>query len=187
MEFPAHPFWDFSLALYGEPGVAPACLALQERHGVDVNALMFCIWLGDSGRGPVPRATLEAAFSAVAVWHAQVVRTLRPLRQRLKFGFDPVDASLVQHLRTRIQKIEIDAEHVEQLTLAASAPAAMPQRNGLAAEERADHAAHNAAAYFAHIGAAPDSTDFDRLRAILAAAFALPEPALRGHLQRAFA
>ena len=187
MDFPAHAFWDFSLALYGKPGVAPACLALQERHGVDVNALMFCVWLAESGRGPAPREALDAAFAAVAAWHAQVVRTLRPLRQRLKFGFEPVDAALVKALRARIQKVEIDAEHVEQLALAASAAAKAPARPGLGTDAKVGHAALHAAAYFARIGATPGAEDFAALRVIIAAAFALPEDAVRAHVERAFA
>jgi len=186
MDFPAHAFWDFSLALYAKPGVAPACLALQERHGIDVNALMFCVWLGESGRGLAAPAELDAAFAAVASWHAQVVRTLRPLRQRLKFGFDPVDPALVRALRARIQKIEIDAEHVEQLTLAASAAALAPARDGLDAGARLAHAAQHAAAYFARIAGKRDAKDVDRLCVILAAAFALPEPEVRAHLERSF-
>jgi uncharacterized protein (TIGR02444 family) len=187
MDFPPHPFWDFSVTLYDKPGVAPACLALQERHGVDVNALMFCLWLAASGRGPVPREELAASFAAVTAWHAQVVRTLRPLRQRLKFGFDPVTAELVQGLRARIQKIEIDAEHIEQLTLAASPAAEALARPGLGAEEMAAHAAEHLAGYFQHLGAEPESADRDQLCVILAVAFALPANALRAHLERALA
>lgn len=174
------------MALYAKPGVAPACLALQERHGVDVNALMFCVWLAESGRGPAQAAALEAAFAAVGEWHRQVVRTLRPLRQRLKFGFDPVDAELVRALRARIQKIEIDAEHVEQLTLAASEAAKAPARGGLPADERARHAAQHLAAYFGRIAGERDGEDLDKLCVILAAAFELPAPALRANLERSF-
>jgi uncharacterized protein (TIGR02444 family) len=186
MDFPEHGFWDFSLALYGKPGVAPACLALQERHGVDVNALMFCVWLALSGRGPVPRDELEAAFAAVASWHAEVVRTLRPLRRRLKAGFDSLDTELVQRLRARIQAIEIDAEHIEQLALAASAAAAAPVCPGPGTDERVRHAALHAAAYLARIGATPGAEDLADLRVIIAAAFALPEDAVRAHVERAF-
>ena len=186
MDFPAHDFWDFSLALYGRPGVAPACLALQERHGADVNALMFCVWLGASGRGPAPREPLEAAFAAIAPWHAQVVRTLRPLRQRLKFGFEPVDPEIVKRFRARIQKIEIDAEHIEQLALAASTAAAGPARPEIGAGEGAGHAARHTAVYFARLGAKPATEDLDALRVILVAAFALPEDAVRAHLERSF-
>ncbi len=34
-----HPFWNFSLEVYGGEGVARACLELQDRRGVDVNLL----------------------------------------------------------------------------------------------------------------------------------------------------
>jgi uncharacterized protein (TIGR02444 family) len=167
--------------------VAPACLDLQERHGIDVNALMFCLWLGASGRGPAPRAALDAAFDAVAGWHDEVVRTLRPLRRRLKPGFDPIDAGLVQTLRARLQKVEIDAEHVEQLALAASDAALAPARPNLSAGERAAHAARHAAAYFARVPGTPGAEDLDRLCVIFAAAFDLPATVLRAHLDRAFA
>ena len=33
-------FWDFSLAFYALPGVADACLELQERCSVDVKVML---------------------------------------------------------------------------------------------------------------------------------------------------
>ncbi|MFB3151067.1 MAG: TIGR02444 family protein, partial [Alphaproteobacteria bacterium] len=51
MNFPDNPCWDFALVVYRRDGVAEACLALQESQGVDVNVLLFCCWLGESGRG----------------------------------------------------------------------------------------------------------------------------------------
>ena len=39
------PFWRFSLRLYRAPGVGDACIALQETSGVDVNLLLFLLWL----------------------------------------------------------------------------------------------------------------------------------------------
>ena len=185
--FPDHDFWDFSVTLYGKPGVAPACLALQERHGLDVNALMFCLWLAASGRGPAAPAALGEAFAAVEAWHGEIVRALRAVRKRLKTPIGPVDAAMAQALRARIQKIEIDAEHVEQLALAAASAAAAPARDRIDAETRAGHAALHAAAYFARIGAAPGAEDQGELCVILAAAFALPAEAIRAHLARAFA
>ncbi|HEY9550471.1 MAG TPA: TIGR02444 family protein, partial [Kiloniellaceae bacterium] len=44
------PFWQFSGAVYARRGVAEACLALQQRHGLDVNLLLFCAWAGSNGR-----------------------------------------------------------------------------------------------------------------------------------------
>src|ERR1700680_2972326 len=51
------PFWRFSLRFYRQPGVADACIALQDARGVDVNILLFFLWLGSPGGGTgLPRA-----------------------------------------------------------------------------------------------------------------------------------
>src|SRR5665213_163755 len=47
----ADSFWRFSQDFYALPGVAPACLALQDGHGRDVNLVLYGCWLGMSGRG----------------------------------------------------------------------------------------------------------------------------------------
>src|SRR5262249_12325338 len=134
---------------------------------------------------------LDAAFAGVAAWHAQVVRTLRPLRQRLKFGFEPVDPELVKRFRARIQKTEIDAEHIEQLALAASAAAAAPPRSQtgptIGAGAGAAMAADPLAAYSARLEVKPGAEDMAALRVVLGTAFALPGDAVQGHLDRAFA
>ena len=121
MQFPDHPFWDFSLATYGMDGVADACIALQEAHGADVNVLLFCAWAGRNGVR-LDRAQIEAVCGSVRGWHEEVVRPLRSVRRRLKSALDGSPPSELQMaLRARVQKIEIDAEHIEQLRLAALA------------------------------------------------------------------
>ena len=121
MHFPDHPFWDFSLSTYGRDGVADACIALQEAHGADVNILLFCAWAGCNGVR-LDRTRIEAVRGAVADWHQEVVRPLRAVRRRLKTAVDGrAPGDLQSALRARVQKIEIDAEHIEQLRLAALA------------------------------------------------------------------
>ena len=44
-----NPLWEFSLEFYAQPGVASACLALQDRCGVDVNVLLLMCWCGLQG------------------------------------------------------------------------------------------------------------------------------------------
>lgn len=165
-KFPDHPFWDFSLRVYGSEGVAPACLALQEAHGVDVNLLLFCCWLGATGRGTVDADGIARLQTAVADWHAEIVRGLRAVRRRLKEPVAGEDRTLALALRKHVQKTEIDAEHIEQLMLAAAGealPAAPPG-------EPAEDARANAEAYFAHVGAALDDRDRAALATIVAAA-----------------
>jgi len=187
LTFPSSDFWDFSLALYGKPGVAPACLALQERHGLDVNVLMFCLWLAASGRGPASVATLHTAFAAAESWHVEVVRHVRALRRRLKSPVGAADQTLAQALRARIQKIEIDAEHIEQLTLEATAPAVQTPKTDHDAVALAAEGAVHAATYCRHIGAGESPENIGDLGAILAAAFAINVTAARAEIARAFA
>lgn len=121
MQFPDHPFWGFSLATYGRSGVADACLSLQEAHGADINILLFCAWAGCNGVH-LDRLQIELACGAVGGWHNEIVRPLRSVRRRLKTAVDGAPpGDLQSDLRARVQKIEIDAEHIEQLRLAALA------------------------------------------------------------------
>jgi uncharacterized protein (TIGR02444 family) len=168
--FPDHPFWDFSLRVYGSEGVAPACLELQEAHGIDVNVLLFCCWLGATGRGAVGAEGVAQLHAAVADWHAEVVRGLRAVRKRLK---DPVageDRTLALAVRKHVQKTEIDAEHIEQLMLA-SAGEALPASP---ARDPAEDARANAEAYFGHVGARLGARGRAALQTVVAAAVGRP-------------
>jgi len=167
--FPDHPFWDFSLRTYGAEDVAPACLALQERYGIDVNFLLLCLWLGHAGHGAVGPAEIERLHGVAAGWHAEVVRHLRTVRKRLKEPIAGEDRALALSLRQSIQKIEIDAEHIEQLMLGAAVPDASPETAGGGYDLTAARA--NLNTYFALIGAALDEAGKTSLETILGAAF----------------
>lgn len=107
--------WTFSLAVYDVPGAAPACLALQDRHGVDVNLLFYCLWAGARGR-PLSRAELKSLTAVVARWREEVILPLRSVRRNLKRELDD-DA---QDLRGRVLDLEIEAERLEQVRLLAA-------------------------------------------------------------------
>lgn len=120
------PLWDFAAALYGAPGVRGACLGLQERHGLDVNLALFACWA--ARRGVVLGGDrLAAARGAVALWHESVVRRLRAARVDLKTliaGGEPVSAASpgpAADLRRRLAGLEVEAERLELLALAALA------------------------------------------------------------------
>ena len=80
---PDNPFWLFSLELYGRPEVAKACLALQDRRGLDVNLLLFCCWAGSRGHR-LDRPALEGLIEAVESWQREVVAPLRQALRHLK-------------------------------------------------------------------------------------------------------
>ncbi|MBI3371852.1 MAG: TIGR02444 family protein [Betaproteobacteria bacterium] len=111
------PFWQFSMRVYRTPRIAEACLALQDDCGVDVNLLLFCCWMGRSGRS-LKRQALRAAIRAVAPWQSEVVQPLRRARRTLKQGFRSVEPEYCRLLRKRVGAAELEAEYVEQRTLA---------------------------------------------------------------------
>ncbi len=167
--FEDHPFWDFSLRIYGSDGVPAACIALQERRGIDVNLLLFCAWIGESGRGVLAESDLEAALAATTAWNLDIVCALRVVRNRLKDGMPPIPTERSDVLRKMILEIEVKSEHVEQIALAAAVT--RPANSALAAERRRDDAVANVAAYFRRHGFTPDAEDARHVAIVLDPAF----------------
>ncbi len=170
MKFPHNPCWDFALAVYRRQGVEKACLALQERHGVDVNVVLFCCWLGESGRGALSAGEMARTLTAVTEWHDAVVGGLRAVRGALKGGLEPAPRALGDALRRQVLACELDAERVQQIMLCAaverSEPADKPP-----IERRAGDAAINVARYFAALGVAVAGQEISELKVILGASF----------------
>ncbi len=111
-----NPFWQFSLAIYAEPGVGDECLALQDALDLDVNALLFCAWLGAAHKIILSDDDMAAIDARTATWRDIVVRPLRTIRQAMK----PMPAmadDAVKELRSDIARIELRAEQIEQAML----------------------------------------------------------------------
>ncbi len=108
-------FWNFSKGLYGRPGVARACLALQDRCGLDVNILLFCCWAGGRGQA-LTVEELGKCIAAVQPWQERVVKPLRAARRWLK-GQHTAPAGAAEDLRQAIMAQELEAERLEQLVL----------------------------------------------------------------------
>ncbi len=145
--WPDNPVWDFSLSLYDRPGVAGACLALQDRHGLDVNLLLLCSWAGAQGRllGAAEMARLRAAAAA---WQQQVIRPLRGVRRWLKTQAE-IPSGLAEPLRAAVKELELEAERIEQQRLyeALGGAAGDAASGGAPAAPMAARAAANLRAY----------------------------------------
>lgn len=113
MKLPAR-LWDFSLAVYGRPGVKTACLGLQ-AHGLDVNVALWIAYVAAHRRDPGPALGEAARISAL--WAHRVVMPLRTARDRLKPAPGFVDADGAARLRGEILKVELEAERLEQEAL----------------------------------------------------------------------
>jgi len=109
--------WRFSLAFYARPDVSEALIALQDRADVDVNLILFALWLGVSGRRRLGSTELAAAERTVGPISAEIIEPLRVLRRRLKGVADPN----VQHLREGVKALELAAEKMVQTRLAYTA------------------------------------------------------------------
>lgn len=108
-----NPFWIHSLALYERDGAAPACLSLQDDHGLDVNVLLLCCWLGSRGVS-LKTDEVDRAVSLAAEWSAPVIGRLRAVRRHLKpLAGDPDIAAL----REDVAATELSAEQMQQARL----------------------------------------------------------------------
>lgn len=169
--FPTHPAWDHVVRLYREPGVAAACLALQERHAVDVTMMLFCLWRGAvDGRPLEPH--MPQIVQAARKWQAAAVLPVRAARRWLKEEAGRLGEPAGTSLYKTVLAAEIDCEHGELLMLAGLAEALCgpPDATGSPAT-----IAGNLAAFLQASGITPDESDRGSVAAILAGAGAAEE------------
>jgi uncharacterized protein (TIGR02444 family) len=107
------PFWRFSLQFYRQPGVAQACIELQEEAGADVNLLLFLLWHAAQQRRLSAR-DVELLEQKIAAWRNLTVIPLRAVRRALKSPPGLVEAGTAEAFRTRIKAVELEAERLQQ-------------------------------------------------------------------------
>ena len=169
-DFLPHPFWNFSLEVYGAEGVSAACLELQERRRANINVLLLCVWLGASGRGTLTVDRLKALLAEIEPWQTGVVHSARAMRRRIKEGDWPTaPAEAVQAARRRVAEAELAAEHVEQLMLAAHWP--LPGDRDRPPHQRLRAAVGNLGVYAVCLDVTPDARDREALLPLVVAAF----------------
>ncbi len=76
-------FARFALALYANSQLANVCLLLQDKHGIDVNLLLWATWL-DHNRIETDATLWRAGEVAVGFWQMNIVKPLRWVRRRSK-------------------------------------------------------------------------------------------------------
>ena len=102
--------WDWMLEVYPRPGVSDGLIALQDREALNVNALLFCIWLASrSGR-----LTLDLAEEVERLndeWANSIVSPIRTSRRLLKSS-NLISEDKKADVRRRIQAIELELEEI---------------------------------------------------------------------------
>jgi uncharacterized protein (TIGR02444 family) len=164
----AELFTRFALGLYNAEGIADACLALQNRHAVDVNVVLFAAFVGATRRRSLTSRDLDAAQRRVDAWHREIVRPLRALRQRLSTGPAPAPNAITADLRSKIKKLEIEAEVIELDELGGVVPHVSANRGSADAVECA--AASIATVVRHHSETALDDADYRAIDTIAAVA-----------------
>lgn len=161
---PENPFWDFSLAVYARDGVAPACLSLQDRLGVDVNVLLYCCWIGSQFGTALDAAMVSRLVGKVSDWKSDVVEPLRSVRRALNSNLEGVPNERRETLRTDVKQLELQAERLEQDMLVNALEVPSKQaRNNL---DGRSCARHNIDCYLAELGIETDpitGTDTNRI------------------------
>ena len=122
--WPQSAFWDFSVQLYERPGVEAACLALQDRRALDVNLLLWGLWLADCGV-LLESSTLDQAKTIVGPWRDTIISPLRTLRRQMRCSLDLDEPETIagdwpdqaEAFRRNLFKLELDGEHLAQLAL----------------------------------------------------------------------
>ena len=110
------PFWRFSIKFYAEPGVAEACIALQDLAKVDVNILFFLLWNATQGRA-YGKADVAEVERMIGAWRDMTVVPIRNVRRALKSPPPVMAAETAEGFRTRIKAVELEAERLQQEAL----------------------------------------------------------------------
>jgi uncharacterized protein (TIGR02444 family) len=110
------PFWRFSLKFYREPGVSEACIALQDEFGVDVNLLLFLLWLASDDR-QLSADEVAMLDDNVRDWRNLTIVPIRDTRRKLKGAETLVAPAKQEAFRTKVKAIELDAERLQQEAL----------------------------------------------------------------------
>ena len=109
-------FWDWSVDFYARQGVEPALLALQDRHGLSVNMLLWCLWCGEHFETPGD-LIIKKAVDIAHWWSAAVTTPLREARRAFKAPPVRIAPEAASALTEQIAKSELAAEKIEQEAL----------------------------------------------------------------------
>ncbi|WP_051334298.1 TIGR02444 family protein [Bradyrhizobium sp. Ai1a-2] len=110
--------WSFALELYAKPGIADACLQLQNECGVDVMMLLMATFAAVRRGIALTPTDIGGMDAACRDWREQIVLPLRRLRTTLKSGPAPAPNEQSEKLRSSIKAAELSAERLQNEVLA---------------------------------------------------------------------
>lgn len=103
-----HPFWSYSLTQYSQPECERFCLAAQNNVGLDVNLLLFGVWLAMQNKSLL----LSDLPSKISNHRLGIIQPLRTLRSQLKSLSERRND--IKAIRDKIKSLELKAEQIQQ-------------------------------------------------------------------------
>jgi uncharacterized protein (TIGR02444 family) len=114
--------WAFALAIYAKPGVADACLTLQNEMGVDAMLLLMTAFAAAQHRILLTPDEIREMDATCRPWREQIVRKLRTIRTELKAGPRQAPGEATEPFRSKIKALELEAEKLQNRLLAECLP-----------------------------------------------------------------
>jgi uncharacterized protein (TIGR02444 family) len=145
------PFWEFSIKFYAVPGVAEACIALQDHAQVDINILFYLLWNATQGRA-FNAADITEIEHRIGPWREMAVIPIRNIRRALKAPPPAMAPEAAEGLRTRVKAVELEAERLQQEALYGLAESS---RLGRPTPSKAEAARDSVSSYQGVIGPFP--------------------------------
>ena len=103
------PFWDWALSVYAKPGIAEACLELQDKDQQCTAYLLWAAWASDQGLG-LAQDTLASGQALARQWETEVLQPLRHARRHLKTAIAAMPDPAREALREQVKATELFAE-----------------------------------------------------------------------------
>lgn len=114
------PIWDFVLNYYGRKGVSEALIGLQDSYGIDVNMLLFLVWVAAQRRS-LGADDVQRVSEASHAWQRNVVVPIRAVRRLLKENAPLVSPDTAAAFRKKVQAVELEGEQAQLNAMAAMA------------------------------------------------------------------
>jgi uncharacterized protein (TIGR02444 family) len=99
--------WSWAQRSYAQPGVAAACLRLQDDFDQDIPYLLWAVWAGVTEPGLLGRGARLARD-----WERGVTSPLRTARRALKTPPAGLETSGCNALRDQVKAAELEAERL---------------------------------------------------------------------------
>ena len=107
-----NPFWQFSVNLYKNEPIKYACLYLQNTQDININLLLFLLWVAKTTRGAVSEKQLTQISDRLDYWHSSITIPMRKIRTK-----DILQVEQYRHVRRAVLSAELFSDQLEQAIL----------------------------------------------------------------------